>query len=69
VPAAGIPPGAQFAIEPRQAWAMIAQAIAAGGPFGWFTADGPTAGQSLQAWPEEQDASYAMAAWAAVRQI
>jgi len=39
---AGIPPEAQFAVKPRQARAMIAQAIAAGVPFGRFTADRPT---------------------------
>jgi len=39
---AGIPPEAQFAVKPRQARAMIAQAIAAGVSLGRFTADGPT---------------------------
>jgi len=60
--AAGIPPRLEFATKPRQAQAMIARAIAAGVPFGWFTAD-ETYGQAkwLQAWLEDQDLSYVMA--------
>jgi hypothetical protein len=37
--AAGIPEDVEFTTKPRQAQAMISRAIAAGVPFGWFTAD------------------------------
>ena len=60
--AAGIPDEVEFITKPRQAQAMIGQAIAAGVPFAWFTAD-ETYGQAkfLQAWLERQDVSYVMA--------
>jgi SRSO17 transposase len=52
----------EFVTKPRQAQAMISQAIAAGVPFAWFTAD-ETYGQAkcLQAWLEGEDVSYVMA--------
>ena len=37
--AAGIPQGTAFATKPELAWRMIARAITAGVPFGWFTGD------------------------------
>jgi SRSO17 transposase len=37
--AAAIPQEVEFVSKPRQAQAMISQAIAAGVPFAWFTAD------------------------------
>jgi SRSO17 transposase len=60
--AAGIPQEAEFTTKPRQAQAMIARAVAAGVPFGWFTAD-ETYGQAkwLQAWLEEHHIWYVMA--------
>ncbi len=60
--AASIPEDVEFTTKPRQAQAMISRAIAAGVPFGWFTAD-ETYGQAkyLQAWLEGQDVSYVMA--------
>ncbi len=60
--AAGIPEEVEFTTKPRQAQAMISRAIAAGVPFGWFTAD-EAYGQAkyLQAWLEDQDVSYVMA--------
>ena len=52
----------EFTTKPRQAQAMISRAIAAGGPFAWFTAD-ETYGQAkyLHAWLEDQDIFYVMA--------
>jgi SRSO17 transposase len=52
----------EFVTKPRQAQAMISQAIAAGVPFAWFAAD-ETYGQAkcLQAWLEGEDVSYVMA--------
>jgi SRSO17 transposase len=60
--AASIPEDVEFTTKPRQALAMISRAIAAGVPFGWFTAD-ETYGQAkyLQAWLEGQDVFYVMA--------
>ena len=61
--AAGIPDEVEFTTKPRQAQAMINRAIDAGVPFAWFTAD-EACGQAkyLQAWLEDRDVSYVMAA-------
>jgi hypothetical protein len=59
---AGIPDDTKFATKPQLAQQMIERAIAAGLPFGWFTADeaygdnGP-----LRDWLEEQQVAYAVA--------
>jgi SRSO17 transposase len=60
--AAGIPRDVEFATKPRQAQAMIARAIEANVPFGWFTGD-EVYGQAkwLQAWLEERGVFYVMA--------
>jgi SRSO17 transposase len=60
--AAGIPPDVEFATKPQQAQAMIARAIEAKVPFGWFTAD-EVYGQAkwLQAWLQDQGVFYVMA--------
>jgi SRSO17 transposase len=59
---AGVPGQTEFATKPRLAQAMISQAIEAGVPFAWFTAD-EAYGQAkwLQAWLEERRVSYVMA--------
>jgi SRSO17 transposase len=60
--AAGIPQEVEFATKPRQAQAMIARAIEAGVPFGWFTGD-EVYGQAkwLQDWLQERGVFYVMA--------
>jgi SRSO17 transposase len=60
--AAGIPQDTEFATKPQQAQAMIARAIAADVPFGWFTGD-EAYGQAkwLQAWLRDQGVFYVMA--------
>ena len=60
--AASIPDEVAFATKPRQMQTMIERAVAAGVPFGWFTAD-EAYGQNpgLRAWLEEQDIAYVMA--------
>jgi len=60
--AAGIPGEAEFATKPRQAQAMIGRVLAAGVPFGWFTAD-EIYGQAkyLRDWLEGQDVFYVVA--------
>jgi SRSO17 transposase len=60
--AAGIQPGTGFATKPELARAMIERALAAGLPFGWFTADeaygdnGP-----LREWLEKTGIAYVVA--------
>jgi SRSO17 transposase len=60
--AAGIPDEVEFTTKPRQAQAMIARAIEAGVPFGWFTAD-EIYGQAryLRTWLEERDVFHVVA--------
>jgi SRSO17 transposase len=60
--AAGIPDEVPFATKPEQARAMVERALAAGVPFGWFTAD-EAYGQNpgLRSWLEDTDVSYVMA--------
>ena len=60
--AAGIPDDVEFATKPQLAQAMLARAIEAGVPFGWFTAD-EVYGQApyLRAWLEERDGCYVLA--------
>jgi SRSO17 transposase len=60
--AAGIPDDAGFATKPQLAQQMLARAIDAGVPFGWFTAD-EVYGQAkyLHAWLEDRDVSYVLA--------
>jgi SRSO17 transposase len=60
--AAGIPGEVEFTTKPRQAQAMIARALAAGVPFGWFTAD-EVYGQAkyLRTWLEDQDVFHVVA--------
>jgi SRSO17 transposase len=59
---AAIPDEVDFATKPEQARTMIERAVAAGVPFGWFTAD-EAYGQNpgLRGWLEEQDIAYVMA--------
>ena len=60
--AAGIPDEVGSATKPAQMQTMLGRAIAAGVPFGWFTAD-ELYGQNpgLRAFLEQQDVSYVMA--------
>ena len=60
--AAGIPDDIEFATKPQLAQAMVARAIEAGVPFGWFTAD-EVYGQApyLRDWLEDHGVSYVMA--------
>jgi SRSO17 transposase len=60
--AAGIPDDIEFATKPQLAQAMVAQAIGAGVPFGWFTAD-EVYGQApyLREWLEDRDVFYVLA--------
>jgi SRSO17 transposase len=60
--AAAIPDQVGFVTKPEQARTMIERAVAAGVPFGWFTAD-EAYGQNpgLRIWLEEQDIAYVMA--------
>ena len=59
---AAVPDEVDFATKPEQARAMIERAVAAGVPFGWFTAD-EAYGQNpgLRRWLEQQDIAYVMA--------
>jgi SRSO17 transposase len=59
---AAIPDEVDFATKPEQARTMIERAVAAGVPFGWFTAD-EAYGQNreLREWCEQQDIAYVMA--------
>ena len=59
---AAVPDEVEFATKPEQARTMIERAVAAGVPFGWFTAD-EAYGQNpgLRRWLEEQDIAYVMA--------
>jgi SRSO17 transposase len=60
--AAGIGDEVEFATKPRQAMAMLARAMDARVPFGWFTAD-EAYGQVkyLRVWLEERDVAYVVA--------
>jgi SRSO17 transposase len=59
---AAVPDQVGFATKPEQARTMIERAVAAGVPFGWFTAD-EAYGQNpgLRSWLEQQDIAYVMA--------
>jgi SRSO17 transposase len=59
---AAIPDEVDFATKPEQARTMIERAVAAGVPFGWFTAD-EAYGQNpgLRGWLEQQNIAYVMA--------
>ena len=60
--AAGIPGDIEFATKPQLAQAMVARAVEAGVPFGWFTAD-EVYGQApyLRQWLEDRDVFYVLA--------
>jgi SRSO17 transposase len=60
--AAGIPDDIGFATKPQLAQQMLARALEAKVPFGWFTAD-EVYGQApyLRDWLEDRDVSYVMA--------
>lgn len=59
---AAVPEDVAFATKPEQVRVMIERAVAAGVPFGWFTAD-EAFGQNpgLRDWLQEQDIAYVMA--------
>jgi SRSO17 transposase len=59
---AAVPEDVTFATKPQQARVMIERALAAGVPFGWFTAD-EAFGQNpgLRGWLEGRDIAYVMA--------
>src|SRR4051794_35811675 len=59
---AAVPSAVGFATKPEQARTMIERAVAAGGPFAWFTAD-EAFGQNpgLRGWLEQHDIAYVMA--------
>jgi SRSO17 transposase len=59
---AAVPAGVRFVTKPEQARLMIERVLAAGVPFGWFTAD-EAYGQNpgLRGWLEQQDIAYVMA--------
>jgi hypothetical protein len=59
---AAVPDEVGFATKPQQARAMLDRAVAAGVPFGWFTAD-EAYGQNpgLRGWLEDADIAYAIA--------
>ncbi len=60
--AAGIPDEVEFATKPRQVIAMLERTVAAGVPFGWFTADEAYGHAGyLRDWLEDHDVFYVMA--------
>ncbi len=60
--AAGIPDAVEFATKPRLVIAMLARALAAKVPFGWFTADEAYgAVKYLRFWLEQHDIAHVLA--------